>query len=103
MDRFGVHSDEWSVAFPSSSAERASTNSFGRADEDPIVRFVLLHDQKNDDGIRLFFLDLWELYVKVSRRRPLRSENARRTTADLGVDITQPVSHCRHTDSFTRF
>lgn len=30
-----------------------------------IVKFVLLHDQKNDDGIRSFFLDLWELYVKV--------------------------------------
>jgi len=29
------------------------------------VKFVLLHDNKNDDGIRLFFLDLWELYVKV--------------------------------------
>ncbi|ORY21253.1 Sedlin [Naematelia encephala] len=29
------------------------------------VKFVLLHDTKNDDGIRLFFLDVWEAYVKV--------------------------------------
>ncbi|KAK1921803.1 putative ER to Golgi transport-related protein [Papiliotrema laurentii] len=29
------------------------------------ARLVLLHDVKNDDGIRLFFLDVWEAYVKV--------------------------------------
>lgn len=29
------------------------------------VKFILLHDVKNDDGIRLFFIDLWEAYVKV--------------------------------------
>ncbi|WRT64542.1 uncharacterized protein IL334_001474 [Kwoniella shivajii] len=29
------------------------------------VKFVLLHDIKNDDGIRLFFLDVWESYVKI--------------------------------------
>ncbi|OCF33810.1 hypothetical protein I317_01302 [Kwoniella heveanensis CBS 569] len=29
------------------------------------VKFILLHDIKNDDGIRLFFLDVWEAYVKV--------------------------------------
>lgn len=29
------------------------------------VKFVLLHDQaKNDEGIRAFFHDVWELYVK---------------------------------------
>jgi len=37
-----------------------------------VVKFVLLHDQKNDDGIRQFFLDLWELYVKVSARSHLQ-------------------------------
>jgi hypothetical protein len=26
----------------------------------------LLHEGKNDDGIRLFFMEVWELYVKVS-------------------------------------
>ncbi|OXG92718.1 hypothetical protein C345_05272 [Cryptococcus neoformans A2-102-5] len=29
------------------------------------VKFVLLHDVKNDDGIRAFFVDLWEAYVKI--------------------------------------
>ncbi|KAE8540487.1 hypothetical protein D1P53_003433 [Cryptococcus gattii VGV] len=29
------------------------------------VKFVLLHDVKNDDGIRLFFIDLWEAYIKI--------------------------------------
>lgn len=29
------------------------------------VKFILLHDVKNDDGIRLFFIDLWEAYVKI--------------------------------------
>lgn len=28
---------------------------------------MLLHDVKNEDGIRLFFLDVWESYVKVSK------------------------------------
>ena len=30
------------------------------------MKFVLLHEARNDDGIRSFFLDVWELYVKVS-------------------------------------
>jgi len=30
------------------------------------MKFVLLHEGKNDEGIRLFFMDVWELYVKVS-------------------------------------
>ena len=29
------------------------------------TKFVLLHEGKNDDGIRQFFMDIWELYVKV--------------------------------------
>jgi hypothetical protein len=31
------------------------------------MKFVLLHEGKNDEGIRAFFMDVWELYVKVSR------------------------------------
>lgn len=31
------------------------------------VKLILLHDGKNDDGIRLFFGEVWEHYVKVSR------------------------------------
>jgi hypothetical protein len=30
------------------------------------MKFILLHEAKNDDGIRSFFNDVWELYVKVS-------------------------------------
>lgn len=29
------------------------------------VKFIILHETKNDDGIKAFFNDLWELYVKV--------------------------------------
>ncbi|KAG6335302.1 hypothetical protein ID866_3786 [Astraeus odoratus] len=28
------------------------------------MKFILLHEAKNDDGIRLFFHDVWELYLK---------------------------------------
>jgi hypothetical protein len=27
---------------------------------------LLLHEAKNDDGIKSFFVDVWELYLKVS-------------------------------------
>ncbi|THV03305.1 transport protein particle complex subunit [Dendrothele bispora CBS 962.96] len=27
-------------------------------------KFILLHEAKNDEGIRAFFTDVWELYVK---------------------------------------
>jgi len=30
------------------------------------IRFVILHDQKNDDGIKNFFFELYEMYIKVS-------------------------------------
>ena len=30
------------------------------------MKFVLLHEGKNDDGIKSFFMEVWELYVKVS-------------------------------------
>ncbi|KAG2013899.1 hypothetical protein CC2G_010763 [Coprinopsis cinerea AmutBmut pab1-1] len=30
------------------------------------MKFLLLHDGKNDDGIRSFFMEVWELYVKTT-------------------------------------
>lgn len=30
------------------------------------MKFVLLHEGKNDEGIRAFFTEVWELYLKVS-------------------------------------
>jgi hypothetical protein len=30
------------------------------------MKFLLLHEGKNDEGIRAFFAEVWELYVKVS-------------------------------------
>lgn len=35
-------------------------------DDNKDMKFVLLHEGKNDDGIRAFFAEVWELYVKVS-------------------------------------
>jgi trafficking protein particle complex subunit 2 len=34
-------------------------------DHDLDMKFVLLHEAKNDDGIKAFFYDVWELYLKV--------------------------------------
>ena len=35
-------------------------------DNNKDMKFVLLHEGKNDDGIRAFFTEVWELYTKVS-------------------------------------
>ncbi|KAF6762765.1 Sedlin [Ephemerocybe angulata] len=43
------------------------------------MKFLLLHEAKNDDGIRSFFMEVWELYVKTlvnpfhSAHTPVRS------------------------------
>lgn len=31
------------------------------------MKFVLLHDAKGDDGVKAFFVDVWELYIKVTK------------------------------------
>jgi len=30
------------------------------------VKFILLHDAKGDDGVKAFFMDVWELYIKAA-------------------------------------
>lgn len=68
VDRY----NEWIVsAFIPTGGESFTQHTLGRlplAETGHGVKFVLLHDIKNDDGIRLFFIDLWEAYIKVSKR-----------------------------------
>lgn len=39
------------------------------------VKMVLLHEHKHEDGIKNFFLDVWEAYLKVSMN-PFQDPNA---------------------------
>ena len=41
-----------------------------------LVKFLLLHDSKNDDGIRSFFHDIHEYFIKVSRASSPRATRA---------------------------
>jgi len=38
------------------------------------MKFVLLHEGKNDEGIRQFFTEVWELYVKVNKPKTKEEE-----------------------------
>lgn len=59
------------------------------------MKFVLLHEGKNDDGIRQFFMDVWELYVKVRT-----DNNERGGSAHLqNKDDAKSVSYGAHKDS----
>ena len=52
---------------PSSRLEVSTFSADSRLSDASIadMKFVLLHEGKNDDGIKAFFMDVWELYVKV--------------------------------------
>lgn len=58
------------------------------------MKFVLLHEARNDDGIRSFFMDVWELYVKVSVGLPCPIP--RGLTVRL-VDDAESVPHGTYT------
>lgn len=55
------------------------------------VKLLLLHDLKNEDGIRLFFIDVWEAYTKVSLS-PLRYVQV----AANGSDTVESLPHYQH-------
>ena len=63
---------------------------------------MLLHDVKNEDGIRQFFLDVWEAYVKVSVSS-YASDNFQSIGCSLTPDRTQPVSHAYDADTESLF
>lgn len=54
------------------------------------MKFVLLHEAKNDDGIRQFFMEVWELYVKV------RGIFGERSWLKLTIDAHESVPHRTH-------
>lgn len=43
------------------------------------MRFILLHEGKNEEGIRAFFVEVWELYVKTAMNPFHRSDRAIRS------------------------
>lgn len=69
--------NEWLVsAFVAPNSKSTSyLNSLGECLTDYVyfgstVKLVLLHDIRNEEGIRWFFMDVWESYVKVGSPRP---------------------------------
>ncbi|KNZ74414.1 Trafficking protein particle complex subunit 2 [Termitomyces sp. J132] len=55
------------------------------------MKFVLLHEGKNDEGIRQFLMEVWELYVKVSGGCGV-------VGAAEDADDAEPVPHGAHSD-----
>lgn len=58
------------------------------------MKFILLHEGKNDDGIKSFFFDVWELYVKVGASRYRCCDLAHW----LHADYAEPLPHCANYD-----
>ena len=59
------------------------------------MKFIVLHETKNDDGIKVFFHDLWELYAKVRVRRFVLLL----FFIHGFLDGHESVSHCAHADT----
>jgi hypothetical protein len=62
------------------------------------MKFILLHEARNDDGIRSFFMDVWELYVKASVYAYVRRVG-RICSTMCHLDYVEPVSYGTHADS----
>ena len=63
------------------------------------VRFILLHDIRNDEAIKTFFTDLHELYIKVCLEISARS--ILNTTA-TPTDSAESFLQARHPDNVQR-
>jgi hypothetical protein len=65
VDKF----NEWTVsAFVTPGSESESGWVYVSISRVSDVKFLLLHDGRSEDGIKSFFTDVWELYVKVNVR-----------------------------------
>ena len=60
------------------------------------MKFILLHEVKNDDGIKSFFTDIWELYVKVSGTFYCIGLNGYVITI---TDDVEPFSYCSYANT----
>jgi hypothetical protein len=60
------------------------------------MKFVLLHEAKNDDGVKAFFYDVWEVYLKVCPGAPLHHATAACQTPHA-VDCDEPISFGSYT------
>ena len=71
-----------------------------------LVKFLLLHDMKNDEGIRGFFQEIHEYYIKVCHRNApctlrTNAHSPRATTSNPhtpAADHAQPVPHVNNED-----
>jgi hypothetical protein len=61
------------------------------------MKFVLLHEAKNDDGIKGFFYDVWELYMKVSVQAACAT-HLRVCIPMRNLDDDESFPHCAHPD-----
>lgn len=62
-----------SAAHPTTTATTSTNSNSMKPFTD--VKMVLLHEHKHEDGIKNFFLDVWEAYLKVSLN-PFQDLNA---------------------------
>lgn len=58
------------------------------------MKFIILHETKNDDGIKVFFTDLWELYLKVRAPSVAYFPGVQSVS-----DGHESVPHCAHADT----